>query len=111
MFHGYNGLTTPEVVSLQQKWGFNEIKDRSKKWPQILWEQVMFLSMILMLLVFGCCLVVNGVAFAACLPACLLLLMLLLLPAYLPAAASAAGVIVVLLFPAPLVVFVVLRSS
>eukprot|EP00052_Salpingoeca_macrocollata_P018415 m.151278 g.151278 ORF g.151278 m.151278 type:complete len:1020 (-) comp20689_c3_seq1:90-3149(-) len=40
MVRDSQGLTTQEVMQLQERWGFNEIKDRSKKWPQILWEQV-----------------------------------------------------------------------
>lgn len=38
--HDTNGLTTMEVEQRRQTYGFNEIRDRSKKWWQILWEQV-----------------------------------------------------------------------
>ena len=38
--HDANGLTTMEVEQRRQTYGFNEIRDRSKKWYQILWEQV-----------------------------------------------------------------------
>jgi hypothetical protein len=40
MVKNSQGLTTQEVLRLQETVGFNEIRDRSKKWPQILWEQV-----------------------------------------------------------------------
>lgn len=34
------GLTTAEVDQLRPQWGYNEIADRSKKWYQVLFEQV-----------------------------------------------------------------------
>lgn len=34
------GLTTNEAEIRRQQYGYNEIKDRSKKWPEILWNQV-----------------------------------------------------------------------
>jgi H+-transporting ATPase len=35
-----NGLTTSEVEQKHIEWGYNEIRDRSKKWYQVLWEQL-----------------------------------------------------------------------
>eukprot|EP00047_Mylnosiga_fluctuans_P001399 m.220119 g.220119 ORF g.220119 m.220119 type:complete len:1059 (+) comp10313_c0_seq1:1841-5017(+) len=35
-----HGLSTQEVEELRLRWGFNEIADRSKKWYQVLWEQL-----------------------------------------------------------------------
>jgi len=38
--HDTNGLSTAEVEEKRLTWGFNEIADRSKKWYQVLWEQL-----------------------------------------------------------------------
>lgn len=35
-----NGLTSAEVDQKHIEWGYNEIRDRSKKWYQVLWEQL-----------------------------------------------------------------------
>lgn len=34
------GLSSREAEVRREQFGFNEIKDRSKKWPEILWNQV-----------------------------------------------------------------------
>jgi len=38
--HDANGLTSAEVEERRLTFGFNEIQDRSKKWYQVLWEQL-----------------------------------------------------------------------
>lgn len=40
MAGGHDGLTSAEVERRREEYGFNEIKDTSKKWYQLLWDQV-----------------------------------------------------------------------
>eukprot|EP00041_Stephanoeca_diplocostata_P023697 m.587834 g.587834 ORF g.587834 m.587834 type:complete len:1039 (+) comp22358_c0_seq2:242-3358(+) len=37
---GSDGLTENEAAARREEYGFNEIKDRSKKWPELLWNQI-----------------------------------------------------------------------